>query len=175
MREFRQLHPELPIFCDPSHIAGDTELLPEVIREASLQEYDGLMIEVHPEPKHALTDARQQISPSHLPALLEAWHDAPSGGTTPLYDLRQHLRVVDDELIRLIAERERLSHLIGEWKQENGMQSYQSIQNELMELERETFARQHGADTTLIRELFHLIHKDSVAIQDRIISADTAR
>ncbi len=168
MREFRALNPSVPVFCDPSHIAGRADLLPEVIREASLQDYDGLMIESHPTPHTALTDAEQQVTPQKLRELLSAWADPLTSHHTPLYDFRQHLRVIDDELIRLVAEREQISLQIGKWKQENGVESFQSTQNEQMEEDRHTYALQHGADTKLVKALFRLIHQDSVAIQDHI-------
>lgn len=172
MREFRKLDPTLPIFCDPSHIAGSTELLPEVIREASLQDYDGLLIESHPHPDKALTDARQQITAAQLQEILKAWDSPGLLGKTPLYDFRQHLRVIDNEIIRLLAEREYTSEQIGMWKHENDIESYQPDQRERMETERNTFAQEQGTDPTLVHRIFDLIHKDSVDIQEQIKKKD---
>ena len=168
-QEFRKLHPTLPFFCDPSHIAGRTDLLPEVVREASLQGYDGLFIEVHPDPKVAYTDALQQIKPSELSTLLHSWQSF-GNGNTPLYDFRQQLSVIDDEIIRLLAEREATSTQIGRWKLENGIEFLQKEQKEKMEEHRRTFARQHGANPDLVSKLFDLIHDDSVEIQNQTTS-----
>ncbi len=63
--------PDLPIFCDPSHIAGDRALIPGIAKEALSFGVDGLMIESHITPDHALSDASQQITPSALKLLLE--------------------------------------------------------------------------------------------------------
>jgi len=57
MRKF----PNLPMICDPSHIAGKRELVPEIANKALSLGMNGLMIEVHPDPDSALSDARQQL------------------------------------------------------------------------------------------------------------------
>ena len=68
--ELKSLCPQLPIFCDPSHICGNTELLPYVAQKALDLAMDGLMIESHFNPKIALSDSKQQITPSLLFELL---------------------------------------------------------------------------------------------------------
>lgn len=65
-----QEFPTFPIYCDPSHIAGNRELLLQVCNEAIVCQYDGLFIESHYEPDKALSDAKQQLSPSDLGRLL---------------------------------------------------------------------------------------------------------
>jgi 3-deoxy-7-phosphoheptulonate synthase len=50
-----------PIVVDPSHPAGKREYVPSLSYAAVGAGADGLMIEVHPEPEKALSDARQQI------------------------------------------------------------------------------------------------------------------
>ena len=61
--ELRRLEPELPILCDPSHIAGRRELVASLAQTAMNLGLDGLMVEVHTHPDQALTDAGQQITP----------------------------------------------------------------------------------------------------------------
>lgn len=55
-----------PMILDPSHIGGDSEKVLEVIAEAHEYDWDGYMIEVHPNPKAALTDASQQLTIAQL-------------------------------------------------------------------------------------------------------------
>ena len=43
--ELKRRIPEIPLFCDPSHICGNTELLLEVSQKAIDLDYQGLMIE----------------------------------------------------------------------------------------------------------------------------------
>ncbi len=62
--------PGLPVLCDPSHIAGKRELIPHVTRRAMGMRFDGLMIEVHPDPENAMSDARQQLTPAAFEQLL---------------------------------------------------------------------------------------------------------
>jgi 3-deoxy-D-arabino-heptulosonate 7-phosphate (DAHP) synthase len=52
----------LPMLLDISHIAGCRSRIEEIVREAAVHPYDGLVIEVHPNPEKAWTDATQQIT-----------------------------------------------------------------------------------------------------------------
>ena len=56
--------PEVPLFCDPSHISGKAEHLQDVAQRAMNLGMEGLMIESHPSPAQALSDAEQQITPA---------------------------------------------------------------------------------------------------------------
>src|ERR671915_1557565 len=51
----------LPVIVDPSHAAGRRELVPAMARAAVAAGADGIIVEAHPEPEHALCDAPQQI------------------------------------------------------------------------------------------------------------------
>ncbi len=65
--------PGLPVICDPSHIAGNRELIPHITRRAMLLKFDGLMVEVHPDPVHAMSDAAQQLTPGAFKKLMEEY------------------------------------------------------------------------------------------------------
>lgn len=52
----------LPMIVDPSHIAGEARLVIATVNLALKYPIDGFMIEVHANPKMALTDQRQQLS-----------------------------------------------------------------------------------------------------------------
>ncbi len=66
----RKQMPGLPIICDPSHIAGKRELVAHVARRSLDLKFDGLMIEVHPNPAEALSDAGQQLTPETFEQLM---------------------------------------------------------------------------------------------------------
>ncbi len=51
---------------DPSHATGRSELVPIMSRAAIAAEADGLLIETHLDPDHALCDGRQSITPAQL-------------------------------------------------------------------------------------------------------------
>ena len=51
-----------PVFVDPSHSAGESSLVSDLAQAAFCAGADGLLIEVHPEPKKALSDGRQALT-----------------------------------------------------------------------------------------------------------------
>src|SRR2546426_724324 len=57
----------LPVIVDPSHAAGRRELVLPLARAAVAAGADGIIVEVHPEPEHALCDAAQQIPVPDFP------------------------------------------------------------------------------------------------------------
>lgn len=67
--EMRRRFPGMPILCDPSHMGGTRGLVEPLSSHAIESGYDGLLIESHICPAHALTDASQQITPAEAGAL----------------------------------------------------------------------------------------------------------
>jgi 3-deoxy-7-phosphoheptulonate synthase len=61
----------LPVIVDPSHAAGHYSLVPAIARAAVAAGADGLLIEVHPNPKEALVDGLQSLSLSDFSRLME--------------------------------------------------------------------------------------------------------
>ena len=61
----------LPIIGDPSHATGAWYLVEPVALAAVAAGADGLMIEVHPEPDHALSDGAQSLTPKNFAKLVE--------------------------------------------------------------------------------------------------------
>lgn len=61
----------LPVIVDPSHAAGHYSLVPAIARAAVAAGADGLLIEVHPNPKEALMDGLQSLTPSDFARLME--------------------------------------------------------------------------------------------------------
>jgi 3-deoxy-7-phosphoheptulonate synthase len=60
----------LPIIVDPSHAAGHYSLVPAIAKAAVAAGADGLLIEVHPDPKEALVDGLQSLTPSDFARLM---------------------------------------------------------------------------------------------------------
>ena len=60
----------LPVIVDPSHAAGHYALVPTLARAAIAAGADGLMIEVHPDPKNALSDGLQSLTFSDFTRLM---------------------------------------------------------------------------------------------------------
>ena len=61
----------LPVIVDPSHAAGHYSLVPAIAKAAVAAGADGLLIEVHPNPKEALVDGLQSLTPSDFARLME--------------------------------------------------------------------------------------------------------
>jgi 3-deoxy-7-phosphoheptulonate synthase len=60
----------LPVLVDPSHGTGHAHLVPAMCRAAIAAGADGLLVEAHMDPEHALSDGAQSITPSALAALM---------------------------------------------------------------------------------------------------------
>jgi len=60
----------LPVMIDPSQGTGHARLVPDMCRAAVAAGADGLIIEVHPDPEHAMTDGAQSITPGTLAELI---------------------------------------------------------------------------------------------------------
>jgi 3-deoxy-7-phosphoheptulonate synthase len=61
----------LPVIVDPSHAAGHSSLVPALAKAAVAAGADGLLIEVHPNPKEALVDGTQSLTPPDFTRLME--------------------------------------------------------------------------------------------------------
>jgi 3-deoxy-7-phosphoheptulonate synthase len=61
----------LPIIADPSHGTGVRAKVTPMARAAVAAGADGLMVEVHPDPNHALSDGAQSLYPEQFRELLE--------------------------------------------------------------------------------------------------------
>ncbi|MBN2421851.1 3-deoxy-7-phosphoheptulonate synthase [Candidatus Woesearchaeota archaeon] len=61
----------LPVIVDPSHASGKRELILPLSKAAVAVGADGLMIEVHPNPEEALSDAAQSLYPKQFKELLD--------------------------------------------------------------------------------------------------------
>jgi 3-deoxy-7-phosphoheptulonate synthase len=60
----------LPVIADPSHGAGRRDMVAPMARAAVAAGVDGLIIEVHCDPDHALSDGAQSMFPSQFDRLM---------------------------------------------------------------------------------------------------------
>lgn len=61
----------LPVIADPSHAAGLDWLVEPLAKAAIAAGADGLMIEVHNDPSHALSDGKQSLTPARFDKVME--------------------------------------------------------------------------------------------------------
>jgi chorismate mutase len=165
--ELRAKAPEIPILCDPSHIAGKREWIKEVSQTAMDINFDGLMIETHIDPDNAWSDASQQITPSALTDLLNNLVIRTEGlnnhsSEEKLEKFRKHIDGLDSELIKLLDQRKALIDKIGEIKYEDDMTIFQMQRWFEIMRNRENLADDLGVNKDLVNELFNVIHKYSV-------------
>lgn len=166
--------PELPIICDPSHITGDRALLQEVSQKALDLNFDGLMIETHPNPDEALSDPKQQIIPQVLLELIDRLilRSSQIDATTEeqLRQLREKMIALDDRIFDILAERMRESEKIGAFKRENNITILQQEHWEKMIRQRLGQAQTTQLSTDFIRQLMDAIHLESIRHQMKIMN-----
>ncbi len=168
--ELKRRRPELPVICDPSHITGNRERIAEVAQKALDMHFDGLMIETHPDPAAAWSDAAQQVTPDALRTILaglvvreEYTHNM--SGQEQLEYLRQLMDSLDAEIIDLVAKRMELSEQIGVVKHQCNMTTYQpSRWREIVETRGDHGAAK-GLPKEFVVELYEKIHHESIRIQ----------
>jgi 3-deoxy-7-phosphoheptulonate synthase len=56
----------LPVIVDPSHATGLSRLVPPMALAAAAAGADGIMVEVHNDPAHALCDGAQSLTPEQF-------------------------------------------------------------------------------------------------------------
>ena len=61
----------LPVIVDPSHATGIARMVPPMAMAATAAGADGLIIEVHNDPPHALCDGAQSLRPEEYAELVK--------------------------------------------------------------------------------------------------------
>src|SRR5699024_12713133 len=69
--DLKNSFPLVPLIIDSSHIAGNSEKIAYLCQKALDLNYDGMMIETHTHPDYAWSDAKQQITPERLQAIVK--------------------------------------------------------------------------------------------------------
>jgi len=64
-------HTHLPVVVDPSLGTGVARYVAPMSKAAMVVGADGIMVEMHPDPKKALSDGSQALDPAHYQALME--------------------------------------------------------------------------------------------------------
>ena len=59
----------LPVIVDPSHATGKSRLVPTMAAAAAAAGADGIMVEVHNDPSHAMCDGAQSLTPEQFKEL----------------------------------------------------------------------------------------------------------
>jgi len=175
--ELRRVMPNLPIICDPSHIAGKREYLFEIAQKAFDMGLEGLMIESHRDPSCALSDAAQQLTPADLGKLLDRLVIRHENANNPDFEnlldvLRHRIDAIDAELLETLSSRVAIVKQIGKYKKENNVTALQINRwSQLMD-DRVKLSKKLDINETFVKILFQLIHEDSVRMQTEIMDEE---
>ena len=165
---------DLPIICDPSHIAGRGSLIEDVSQTAMDINLDGLMIETHNNPSGALSDSKQQITPQKLKDTLDnlVLRDAKLSKEVfkdELLEFRNQIDLLDYQIIELLNDRKQIVETIANFKNQNKLTIFQIERWFEILQSRKLIANNLKLDSQMITEIFELIHKDSILTQTKIM------
>lgn len=169
--ELRRRIPNLPMFCDPSHIGGRRELIAPLCQQAMDLGFDGLVVESHCNPDAAWSDAAQQVTPEVLDFILDKLVIRNITQTTEsLEALRRQIDEFDNNLLDLLSRRMRVCREIGQYKKEHNMTVVQTERyNEILD-KRGAQGVLCGMDADFIKTIFEAIHEESVHQQMDIMN-----
>ncbi len=175
--DLKTMIPQLPMFCDVSHISGNRDLLLIIAQEAMNLSMDGLMIETHINPNQALSDAKQQVTPGQLFNIINQLQIRKATSQdvifkTKLERLRNLIDSIDDELLKLLAERMKISEEIGYYKKENNVTIFQVERWKKTLYDSIEQGKLLGLDENFIRKIFSRIHGESIKRQAEILNEE---
>ena len=171
--------PEVPIICDPSHIAGNRTLLKPVAQKAMDLGMEGLMLETHPNPEEALSDAKQQLTPAAFGQLIDSLTirnaSEPKISSADLAALRLQMDSIDEQVIELLHTRMTLARQIGLHKWENGMTILQMERWKEVFDTREKWAERGGLSPEFILNFLEQVHKESIRVQNEEMTSKISK
>lgn len=175
--QVRLARPDIPMLLDPSHMSGEAVKVPELMKKIEELGLDGAMVEVHCDPKYALSDNAQQLTPIQvghtlnpiLSRLCLVSLNSPSDGSEELNWLRAEIDELDERLWDTIAARMEVSERIGKWKKAHGVaplqpERYQQIVEKLKMKNEEL--KNKSLSTDFMLHIWELIHKESLRKQE---------
>lgn len=173
--DLKRKFPKIPMICDPSHITGNRNHILEIAQKAMDMSYDGLMIETHIDPKNALSDKEQQITPAELENILNKLvirnfetDDVEFKAT--LKQLRIQIDDLDIELLDVLKRRMDLVEKIGVHKKENEVTILQNNRWIEMLKSRVKYGEKNGLSELFIQQLLKAIHQESIDKQNNVMN-----
>ena len=174
--EVKNRFPDLPIICDPSHIAGRRDLIFDLSQAALDLNFEGLMIETHSDPDNAWSDAKQQVTPNRLVEIMKDLKVRKKTTEEEAYKhelntLRAQIDVVDQTLLDTLGKRMKVAKEIGNLKLANNVAVLQNKRwNEIlgkMILE----GQERELSEEFILRVFKAIHQESINKQEKILNS----
>ena len=147
----------------------------EIAQKAMDLNFDGLMVETHPNPDEAWSDAKQQITPAELASLIEGLvmrsPAVQSGMESELNQLREKISDLDERMFDILASRMRISEEVGAFKREHNITILQQKHWEKVLSKRLMMRDSHQLTETFIRKIMDAIHQESIRHQTKIMNA----
>ena len=174
--EVKNRFPDLPMICDPSHIAGRRDLIFDISQAALDLNFEGLMIESHWDPDNAWSDAKQQVTPTRLVEIMKDLKVRKKTTEEEAYKhelntLRAQIDVVDQTLLDTLGKRMKVAKKIGNLKLTNNVAVLQNKRwNEIlgkMILE----GQERELSEEFILRVFKAIHQESINKQEKILNS----
>ncbi len=175
--ELRRRLPDLKIICDASHIAGRRSWIALVVQSAINLAFDGLMLEVHPNPEIALSDAEQQLDFDGLSEILNGivWKskrvedpDIKANIEALRYDIDQ----LDNEVLDLLSQRMDVVREIGKYKKDSFATVLQMERWKLLFEKRINKGEVLSLSQDFIADLMQCIHQEAIRQQNGIVNDD---
>ena len=175
--QLKALRKDIPMICDPSHIAGKRSLIAEVSQYALDLQFDGLMIETHSNPDIALSDRDQQITPERLKEILDKLivrqENLDDGSKNVIHTLREEIDEIDRNLVEQLSARMRISKQIGEMKSIHNISVLQPDRWQKILAMAIARVQEDKVSKDLIRQVFAAIHEASIETQIQVIRKDS--
>lgn len=158
--------PDLPLLLDPSHISGNSNLIFELCQTALDLNYNGFMIETHPDPKNAWSDAEQQITPTRFVEITEKLQTRKTKGEGEFQEILEKLRtkidIIDGQTVELLGKRMKIADEIGILKKKNNVAILQAERwNQILKrmlLE----GKNQNLNEEFILRVYRAIHQESI-------------
>lgn len=169
--ELKRLMPDIPMLCDPSHICGKRELIPAIAQEALDLLFDGLMLEVHPDPENALSDAEQQLTPDaffNLVGKLNLPHEQSDSVafTNRLNELRGEIDDLDERLLGLLSDRMDIVRKMGQLKTEQNVSTFQPHRWQEIVQDRVRKGTELDLSENVVLQIMQSIHEEAIRQQE---------
>lgn len=170
MQEF----PDLEIICDISHICGRRDILAETAQKAYELNFDGLMVEVHPTPDEAWSDAAQQITPEQFGDMIRSLVRKELNSSDPDYlaaidNIRRQIDEFDEEIMYLIAQRMRLVREIGYVKKDKNIAIFQPERFRALAEACRRRAEKNELSEEFLTLFLEAIHQEGIAQQEQVV------
>ncbi|MDX2359985.1 MAG: chorismate mutase [Crocinitomicaceae bacterium] len=170
----KEIRPNTPIICDPSHITGNRDLLLEVSQKAMDLNFDGLMIETHPDPDNAWSDAAQQVTPDRLTEIISnlilRTQEVSTDVAEIIDDIRLKVGSLDDRMFEILSERMQLSEEVGRLKRENNITILQQEHWRNIISSRLENSDDLNLTEKFVRKLMDAIHQESIRHQTAVMN-----